>query len=169
MILKSLYSIKLYKEFQKLLYKKVKILSYIISFLLVVLGIILIFFNYFGYIYVVFGVTLPVFMHVFIKLMENENIKRDVLLQYGASQTFYFEEDRVRLNQVSKLGTFEDEYFYDELVSVYKTKKYYFIFVTRTRAFIVEKEEFVVGNEKELDELLKLNLKDKFINKAPIK
>ena len=127
------------------------------------------YFQYMGYIYVVLGCALPIFIHFFIKFIENENIKRDVLIKYGAMQTFYFEEDRVRLHQTSKLGEFSDEYFYDELVSVYKNTKYYFIFVTRTRAFIVDKEGFVSGNEKELDEFLMNNLKDKFVNKAPLK
>jgi len=169
MIIKSLYSIELYKEFQKLLYKKVKILSYITSFLLCVLGVVLMFFQYAGYIYVILGCTLPIFIHLFINLTERENIKRDVLVRYGAMQTFYFEEDRVRLHQISILGEFSDEYFYDELFSVYKSKKYYFVFVTRTRAFIIDKEGFVSGNEKELDEFLTNNLKEKFVNKAPLK
>jgi hypothetical protein len=75
MIIKSLYSINLYKEFQKLLYKKIKILSYITSFLLCVLGFVLMIFKYAGYIYLVLGLTLPVFVYSFIKITENEAIK----------------------------------------------------------------------------------------------
>jgi hypothetical protein len=92
-----------------------------------------------------------------------------VLVKYGALQTFSFEEDRIKLHQISKLGEFSDEYFYDEILSIYKNKKYYFIFVTRTRAFIIDKEGFISGNEKELDDFLNNILKEKFINKSPLK
>lgn len=169
MIIKSLYTIESYKAFQKLLYKKIKILSYITSFILVILGVILIYFGFFGYSYVVLGVALPIFIHVFTRYIENESIKKNSLLMQSVSQTFHFREDRVKLHQTSIVSTFEDEYFYNELVSVYKNKKYYFLFVTRTQAFIVDKEGFISGNEKELDELLKNVLKEKFINKCPVK
>ena len=163
---KSFYCLKSYKEFQKMLYRKVKILSYITSFILVIVGVVLMFFEMPGYIYIVFGVALPIFINFFIRAMENENIKKSALLRCGAYQTFIFNEESVDIHQESKLGVFNDAYFYNEFISVYKNKEYYFFFVTRAQAFIVEVNGFVSGNDKELDELLIKVMGKRFINKG---
>ena len=69
-------------------------------------------------------------------------------------------------NQVSKLGDFNDEYYYKELLSVYKSKEYYFLFITRTQAFIMERNGFVGIGEEEFDTFLKEKIGKRFIDKA---
>lgn len=163
---KSFYCLKSYKEFQKMLYRKVKVLSCITSFILVVIGVFLMFFEMPGYMYIVFGIALPIFINVFIRAMENENIKKSALLRCGAYQTFNFNEESVDIHQESKLGIFNDTYFYNEFISVYKSKEYYFFFVTRAQAFIVEVNGFISGSDKELDKLLTTVMGKRFVNKG---
>ena len=103
-------------------------------------------------------------MHYFIKLLESENIKKNALLRCGARQTFSFLDECVSISQVSKLGDFNDEYYYKELLSVYKSKEYYFLFITRTQAFIMERNGFVGIGEEEFDTFLKEKIGKKFIH-----
>ncbi|MBR3891160.1 MAG: YcxB family protein [Bacilli bacterium] len=163
---KSLYTIEGYKSFLKLLYKKVKLLSYITSFILFCIGILLMFFGFRGYVYIVFSLALICFVYFFINILESESIKKNALLISATQQIFTFHEDEFSLVQTSRIGQFEDKYSYSELFSAYKTKEYYFLFVNRTQAFIVDLNGFLEGKEEELDDLLKSKLGDRFINKG---
>lgn len=157
---------KAYRSFFKLLYGKVKILSYITSFLLVIIGIVLLYFGYAGYVYVVSGVGISIFSICMIKFIENEHIRQNKLLISGATQQYEFNEDHFTIHQISKFGELKDKYFYNEILSVYKNKEYYFIFVTRKNAFIVDISGFDDNEEKNLDELFKEVFKKNFINRG---
>jgi hypothetical protein len=101
-----------------------------------------------------------------INSLENEAIKQNALLISATQQTFCFYEDKVTLIPTSRLGEFNDEYLYTEIFSVYKTKEYYFLFVNRTQALIVDIHGFIEGDEYTLDELFTSAIKEKFINKC---
>ena len=147
-VVKTLYTLQGYKLFLRLLYKKVRIFSYITSFLLFSAGLILMFLQLKGYVYVVFSLSLPFFVQLFINSMENDAMKKNALLISATLQTFCFEDNKFILTQSSRIGEFKEEYFYSELFSIYKTKDYYFLFVNRTQAFIVDINGFIQGNEK---------------------
>jgi hypothetical protein len=162
----TVFSIKACKEFFKLLYRRVKILSYITSFLLVIIGIALIYFGYSGYVYIISGCGIIIFSLSVIGFIENEYIKRNKLLIHGAAQQYEFYEDYFTIHQISKLGDLYDKYFYKEVLSVYKGKQYYFIFITRKNAFIVDISGFDSNDEEKIDELFKNTFNKSFINKS---
>jgi hypothetical protein len=166
MINKTLYTLENYKAFLRLLYRKVKILTYITSFILFVFGVTLMFFQFNGYIYIIFALGMLIFVNAFIHFIEKDSINKNVLLLCDTEQTFYFEEARLRIVQRSRMGIVEDEYLYKELYSIYKTKTHYFFFVNRVQAFIVEINGFIDGDEISLDELLNRVSEVNFINKS---
>ena len=166
MVNKTLYTLENYKAFLKLLYRKVKILTYITSFILFVFGVGLMFLKFQGYIYIVFALGLMIFVNIFIHFIEKDSINKNVLLLCDTEQTFYFEVDRVKVIQRSRMGLVEDEYLYKELYSIYKTKTHYFFFINRVQAFIVDVNGFIEGDEISLDELLKGVNETTFINKG---
>lgn len=162
----SIYSIDKFKIFQKWLYKKVKLLSYITSFLLVAIWGGLRFLSYDVEIYLACAFIFPFCVHAFAWFVSYEQIKNNLVLKYGAEQTFEFDEDGVKVKQKSINGEYIYEYIYTDFLNVYKWKKYYFIFVTRTNAFIMDRDTFIVGKEEEFDSMLKQIYGKRFINKA---
>ena len=69
--------------------------------------------------------------------------------------TAIIDEQGFSLEQISRGNNFEDRYIYKEILSVVKYRKYYFIYVNRAQAFIVRNEDYILGNEKEFDDLFK--------------
>ena len=90
MINKTLYTLENYKAFLRLLYRKVKILTYITSFILFVFGVTLMFFQFNGYIYIIFALGMLIFVIAFIHFIEKDSINKNVLLLCDTEQTFYF-------------------------------------------------------------------------------
>ena len=162
----TIFSIKACREFFKLLYRKVKVLSYISSFLLAILGIVLLYFGYAGFVYIICGIGISIFSVCVIKFIENEHIRQNKLLISGATQQYEFNEDHFTIHQISKFGELQDRYSYSEILSIYKSKDYYFVFVTRRNAFIVEISGFDGEDVIKVDELFANKFGKRFINKG---
>lgn len=161
----SKYDIKAYKDFQKYQSVKIFILGYICGSFLLATGIYFAFTYRNSYlIYIMSGVLLPVMLHVMYKFKQFEALSSP-LLKYQTSQYFIFDEEQFSLEQVSRGNNFCDRYGYKELLSIVKYKNYYFIYINRAQAFIVRNEDYILGNEEELDNLFIKNLNDKFIRK----
>ena len=60
---------------------------------------------------------------------------------------------------------FVDNYLYKDIYSVIKYKNYYFIYINRIQAFVIESRDYLLGNENEFDELLKKLMDVRFIIK----
>ena len=80
-------------------------------------------------------------------------------------QIFTFNDEEILLEQISKYDSFKDRYRYSDILSIIKYKEYYFLYVNRLQAFIIRNEDYVVGNEEELDKLFKEKKGNRFIIK----
>lgn len=168
--LRSVYDLKAYQSFQKYSWKKIYVLTYICSLILILLGILFAFCEKKIYVvYLLLGVLFPVMMHVLPKTMWKIYLNKNIYLRSKTVQIFTFDEEGFELEQVSNIDIFKERYNYSNLLSVIKYKEYYFMYINRSQAFIVCANDFVQGNEAELDELLKTNKKEKFIVKKQIK
>ncbi len=162
----SIYDYKSFKVFQRYSLQKIFILSYICALALVGIGVWFAFDSRSSYIvYILSGILLPFVLHISYKLLELENINKNVLLRDTTAQIFTFDQEGFTLEQIAKQGTFKEKYVYDDILSIVKYKRYYFIYINRVQAFVVVNDNYLLGNEEELDELFKTIKKDKFIVK----
>ena len=82
--------------------------------------------------------------------------KKDMLRIYAEdiskiSNDYFFDDDKVII--VNKFG--ETERSYDYLESIYEAKDYYYIFTTRKSAYIMNKNKFIKGTEREFNKFIK--------------
>ena len=162
--IRTKYDIKAYKDFAKYESLKVFILAYLCGMALLVVGIILAFTLKKGFLmYLLSAVLLPVSVHAYYKIKELEALKKP-LLKNDTYQLFEFNEDYFDLEQISRGNNFKDKYFYNEIYSIVKYKKYYFIFINRVQAFIIKNEDYIFGDEEELDEIENEIIKEKILN-----
>lgn len=166
MKLQSFYNIQLMRVFHKYTYYKVFILCYVCSLLLIGVGIYLAFTSRELYLaYLLGGILLPVFMHVYYKFIEYDLVNRTAGIKKGIKQIFTFDELGFELNQVSIYQDFNESYRYSDVLSIIKYKCYYFIYINRSQAFVIKSEDYLEGNEEELDALFSKVKKEKFIVK----
>lgn len=165
--IRTVYNLQTFRYFQKYSFKKIFILAYISAILLVDIGI------YFLHlelksasIYILMGIVFPIMMHIYYKAIEINALNRNPYLKKTLTQLFTFDEDGVFLEQITMDNTFKDKYLYSDILSVIKYKSYYFIYVNRSQAFVILNEDYICGNEKELDNLFKSKLNDSFIKKG---
>ena len=163
--IRSVFDIKAFKAFQNYSLKKVFVLAYICTIILVGIGIYFVFTARHYMIYFIAGIMLPICMHLFSRIHEIDAINRNIYLRDTTMQIFTFNEEDIEFEQISKIDTFNDRYEYKQLLSAVKYKKYYFLYVNRAQAFIVKSEDYVNGTEEELDELFKNVFGKKFIVK----
>ena len=164
--LRSVYDIKTFKAFQRYSLKRVFILAYSCAVLAIGVGIAFVVFSLKNYlIYFMLGIGLPILMHIFYRAMEVETINRNLYLRDTTMQIFRFNEEGFELEQISKIDTFKDKYTYKDIYSIIKYKRYYFIYINRSQAFIVNNRDYVSGSEEELDKLFKEAKGDRFIVK----
>lgn len=164
----SKYDIEAYKAFQKYQNIKIFILGYICGAVLVALGVYFAFtYRNSALIYIMGGILFPGVLHLVYKIKQAEAFSSP-LLKYHTSQYFVFDEQGFSLEQISRGNNFEDMYSYKDILSVVKYREYYFIYINRAQAFIVRNEDYVLGNEKEFDDLLEKCLKEKFIKKGMV-
>jgi hypothetical protein len=164
--IRSIYDLKTFRAFQRYNLKKIFILAYICALAFIGVGIWFAFTSRSSYIvYLISGILLPVLINVFYKTMELETINRNIYLRDTTIQIFNFNEEGFELEQISKVDTFKDKYTYKDILSIIKYKKYYFIYINRSQAFVINNLDYVVGNEQELDELFKKVKGERFIVK----
>ncbi len=165
--IRSKYNLYTFKAFLKFVYIKLFFLAYICGIALIAIGVALAFLSKSSYIVYIFsGVLLPVILHVFYRVMILQAIKRNIGLSEGIIQFFCFNDDGFELEQISHYESFKERYLYKDIYSVVKYKRYYFVYINRYQAFIIENEDYVYGNEEEFDELLKKMKKERFIIKS---
>ena len=163
--IRSKYNIEAFKAFQKYSSFKIFILAYICGLSFLGVGIWFAFTSIGSYpLYLLCAVLLPLVLHGYYKFIEFEALKNK-LLRNETHQIFSFDENGFELEQISSGANFKDKYFYSEIYSVIKYKRYYFIYINRAQAFIVKNEDYILGDQYQLDELLKSAIKDKFIIK----
>lgn len=164
--LKSIYDINTFKKFQRYMLRHVFALAYVCGILLIGVGVLFAFLSKIAYeVYIVMGIFLPLIVHVFHKMMEVQTISKNVYLKSATVQIFTFDEEGFELEQISKFDAFKEKYLYKEIYSIVKYKRYYFIYVNRVQAFIINNEDYVIGNEEELDKLFFKVKGDRFIIK----
>jgi hypothetical protein len=116
--------------------------------------------------YLLVGVILPVIMHVYSRVLEIEALTKNGYLKKSVVQFFTFNEDGFELEQISNFDSFKEVYLYKDIIKVIKYKKYYFMYINRAQAFIVNNEDYVYGNEEEFDRLFKEVKGERFILKT---
>lgn len=164
--IRSVYDITSFRVFQKHTLFKIFILSYICSILLLVTGVLLIYFQKQNYaMYLLSGVCLPIGVHVIYKIQEVETINKKRLLRDTTMQIFTFDEEGFSLEQISLQETFKENYLYSDIYSIIKYKEYYFLYINRIQAFVIKNEDYIKGNEEELDKLFKKMKNENFIVK----
>lgn len=147
---KTPYNLDSFKVFQKYMFSKIYVLAYVCGVILVGFGILLAFLDKMGYIiYLVSGVLLPALIHLYHKFSILIAFKRNRYLTANTLQIYSFDEDGFKLEQVSVYDTIKEQYLYEDIYSIVKYKNYYFLFVNRVQAFILEANE----DEQELYEL----------------
>ena len=96
--------------------------------------------------------------------------KKDMVRIYAEdisniSNDYFFDDDKVII--VNKFGETERSYSY--LEAIYESKDYYYIFTTRKSAYIMDKNNFTKGLEKEYNKFIKekmgKNYKKRYIRK----
>lgn len=164
--IRSIYDFKSFKVFQRYSLQRIFILGYVCGISLIGIGIWFAFESKSSYIvYLLSGILLPLILHVSYKMLEMENINKNILLRDTTAQIFTFDEEGFSLEQISRQGTFKERYLYNEILSVIKYKRYYFIYVNRVQAFVVNNNDYLLGSEEELDKLLKKVKQEKFVIK----
>ena len=164
--IRSIYDFKSFKVFQRYSSQRIFILGYVCGISLIGIGIWFAFESKSSYIvYLLSGILLPLILHVSYKMLEMENINKNILLRDTTAQIFTFDEEGFSLEQISRQGTFKERYLYDDILSVIKYKRYYFIYVNRVQAFVVNNNDYLLGSEEELDKLFKKVKQDKFVIK----
>lgn len=170
MKIQSIYDINTYKVFLKYTYFKIFILGYICGLVLFLIGIYFAFSSRNSYaMYLLSGILLPLLLHIFYRYNLSESISKNKLLKYGTTQVFTFLDDGFELEQTSSYDLFKERYNYEDIYSIIKYKRYYFIYVNRVQAFIVNNDNYICGNEQELDDLFKKVKKERFIIKRSSK
>lgn len=154
--IRSEYNINTFCIFQKFSLKKVFVLSYICGLLLLGIGIGFSFAKISNYkVYLFLGIALPLFMYIYYRMIVSLAVNKNVYLQNKTIQIFTFDDQEIKLEQISPNKVFKEKYFYDEIIKIVKYKRYYFLYVNQSQAFIIKNEDYVVGTEEELDEMFK--------------
>lgn len=152
LINKTHYNINTFKVFQKYMFSKIHVLSYVCSAIFIGFAILLAFLGKMMYpIYLAFALLLPTLVHLYHKFSILIAVKKNRHLHLHANtlQIYSFDEEGFELEQVSVYDTIKEKYLYDDIYSIVKYKNYYFLFINRVQAFIVESNE----DEKDLYEL----------------
>ena len=164
--IRSIYDLKTFKAFQKYSLFKIFILGYICALLFIGVGIWFAFVSRSSYIvYLLSGILLPVLLHVFYRMMEMNALNKNRYLRDTTIQLFSFDEEGFELEQISNYDVFKERYTYNNVLSVVKYKRYYFIYINRVQAFVINNLDYMLGNENELDELFLKLMKKRFIVK----
>ena len=163
--LRSVYNLKTFRAFQRYTLNKIFILGYLCGIALIGVGIWFAFSERSYIVYLLSGILLPLMLHVFYKFMEADALNKNIHLRDTTMQIFTFNDEEILLEQISKYDSFKDRYRYSDILSIIKYKEYYFLYVNRTQAFIIKNEDYVVGNEEELDKLFKEKKGNRFIVK----
>ena len=132
------------------MFSKIYVLAYVCSVIFVGFAILLAFLDKIVYpVYLIFAVLLPTLVHLYHKFSILIAVKRSKHLNANTLQIYSFDEDGFELEQVSMYDTIKEKYLYEDIYSIVKYKNYYFLFINRVQAFIVECNE----EEKDLYEL----------------
>ena len=67
---------------------------------------------------------------------------------------YYFNKDTIKIH--NKEGTTERRY--EDLESIYETKKYYYILISRNNGYIMDKNSFKKGTEEEFNQFIRIKL-----------
>lgn len=154
--LQSIYNVNAAKVFQNHVMMPIFILGYISSFILLVLGVLFAFTSRNIYpVYLLLAATLPFALHLYSKLTLFQLIKRNNNFKHDIIQVFTFDEEGFKLEQNDSFTTFIDNYLYKEVYSIIKYKEYYFIYINRIQAFVIESRDYLLGSEEELEQLFK--------------
>lgn len=164
--LRSIYNVDTFKKFQRYMLRYVFVLAYICGILLIGIGVLFAFLSKIAYeVYIVMGIFLPLIVHVFHKMLEVQTISKNIYLKSETIQIFTFDEEGFELEQISKFDAFKEKYLYKDIYSIVKYKRYYFAYINRVQAFIINNEDYIIGNEEELDKLFSKVKGENFIVK----
>lgn len=142
-------------------------MAYICGVVLLAIGILFAFLENKSYLtYLLCGILFPLSMHVYYKVVELENINKNIRLRDGSIQIYTFDEEGIELEQISNYDTFKDKYTYKDIIRIVKYKKYYFLYINRVQALVVNNIDYVYGNEMELDKLFNEQKGKFFIKKG---
>ena len=163
--LRSVYDLKIFRAFQRYTLNKIFVLGYLCGLTLLGVGVWFAFSERSYIVYLLSGVLLPLMLHIFYKFMETDALNKNKYLRDTTMQIFTFDNEEILLEQISKYDSFKDKYRYSDIISIIKYKEYYFLYVNRSQAFIIKNEDYILGNELELDELFKSKKGNRFIVK----
>jgi len=164
---RSIYNLKSFRDFQRYTLKKIFILAYCFGILLLCLGILFAFLEKKVWsAYLLVGVIFPVIVHAYSRVLEIESLNKNIYLKKSVVQLFTFNEDGFELEQISNFDDFKEVYLYKDIIKVIKYKKYYFMYINRAQAFIVNNEDYIYGNEEGLDKLFKEVKGERFVLKT---
>lgn len=79
--------------------------------------------------------------------------------------TFTFFEKKIKIRENDKLETYIIKY--NELYRVYKTEEFFYLYIDRRHALLINSNSFIIGNSEDFSEFIKkkCKFKYKFANK----
>ena len=155
-------------KFSKFNLMRNKFTLFIIPILLILLSIVLLILNIEKFVLPIIGICLAVLVPVamifvnslFTKVTFKHEQEGDTYFKFLFNQNNYEVE-----NNIGGLVT-TNVLLYQHILKCFETKLYFYLYVNKNYAYIVDKAGFQNGSAEELSELLKFNCrKYKFINK----
>lgn len=154
------YSKKTYNEFVQFHNKKYGFIYdlYTISiFILFIYCLIVSFINKIFFLTIVFILSIFLFLlyRIIYPLFEYKKELSSNYVSKEQSFFFYFYEKNFKIREKSRLVKIK----YYKLRKIYETDKFFYLYMTKNHAFLIDKQGFTLGNSKEFSKFMKNKLK----------
>lgn len=165
-VIESSYNTKNYLAFEKYLFRRVRVFVWILAIILLIVGIVLTIFEFKSVsVYFTFPVIMVVAFYVYYHYLSNKLVLSNEYLNKETTQTFEFNEDKVIIKQMVLDKVISEEYDYKSIYMVVRYKEYYFLHINRVQAYIIEDNDFILGDRDSFEDFLKDKFKNKYIKK----